>query len=302
MLNAISVDVEEYFHATNFDPYVGPAKWHAMPSRIDATNELTLSLFEEAGVKGTFFILGSLARRQPHIVRMIAETGHEIGSHGYAHRLAYEQTPRAFFRDVYRSKALLEDLSGTEVRGYRAPNFSIIDSNQWAYDELIRAGYFYDSSLYPVRHPRYGNRDKGRTPQLVRRSSGHLIEFPLATTEFRLPGGELRLGVAGGAYWRFFPKPFVRWCLERTNAHDGLPFSCYFHPWELDRDQPRVAGLPLITRLRHYGGTANFVETLRYFLRAFNFAPLWDTLLEQYSPLIEEARRELASRRETQSA
>lgn len=282
MLNAISVDVEEYFHATNFDPYVGPARWHSMESRAQSSVDRTLSVFAENDTKGTFFVLGCLARRLPQIVRQIAAAGHEIGSHGYGHRLAYHQNQRAFARDVLRTKALLEDIIGHEVRGYRAPNFSILDGNAWAYDALVSAGYRYDSSLYPVRHPRYSNRDKPRVPFKLERPSGELLIFPLATSAFHLLGSEFRLGVAGGAYWRFFPKEMIRWCLSRAANQERLPINCYFHPWELDPDQPVIQSMPWLTRLRHYGGTRQFEGKLRYFLRSFTFTPIWPILSDLF--------------------
>ena len=283
MLNAITVDVEEYFHATNLEPYFGPAKWHSLPSRVDESTRRLLDLFARNGVKGTFFILGYVARRHPKLVQDIAREGHEIASHGYGHRLVYNQTPRAFFRDVRKTKYLLEDLTGAAVLGYRAPNFSIRDKNLWAYDELIRAGYRYDSSLYPVRHERYGNLNRSYLPERLQRHSGELAEFPLAVSPLRLLGKEYRLPVAGGAWWRLFPSLYILWALRRMRH----PRNCYLHPWEIDAGQPRVA-LPFLTRIRHYTGVGTFENKIERFLRAFEFTTVSTVAQEHYPEILPE--------------
>ena len=271
MKNAISVDVEEYYHAANLEPVAGPAKWHSLPKRTKASTEQILDMFDAAKVRATFFILGCVAARSPELVRNISRRGHEIASHGYAHRIAYEQTPRQFARDVRRAKLLLEDLSGTEVQGYRAPSFSITDKNPWAYDALIAAGYRYDSSLYPVNHPRYGNASKSLLPFFIKREMGSLLILPLAVSPLQLFGREIRLPVAGGAYWRIFPRWYLRWALQRINSVSSHPFICYFHPWELDPGQPYYRELPFLTRIRHYTGLARFPATIEYFLNNFSF-------------------------------
>lgn len=274
MLNTISVDVEEYFHATNLEPWIGPAKWHTLPSRVEYSVRRLLEIFREAQTKGTFFVLGSVARRWPSVIREISAAGHEIASHGYAHRLAYEQTPKKFFRDVYRTKHLLEELCGSQLLGYRAPNFSIRDANAWAYDELLRAGYQYDSSLYPVRHQRYGNRDKARTPFFVQRQDGSLLIVPLATTEFHCGSLAARIPIAGGAYWRLLPKSFISWALKRTNEKEGIACHCYLHPWEIDPAQPRFRELPYLIQLRHYSGITAMDKRLEHFLKHRSFVPI----------------------------
>lgn len=271
MKNAISVDVEEYYHAANLDAVAGPAKWHTLPKRTKASTEQILEIFDRRGIRATFFILGCVATKHPELVRVIANAGHEIASHGYAHRIAYEQTPRQFARDVRRAKLLLEDLSGSEVVGYRAPSFSITDQNPWAYDALIASGYRYDSSLYPVKHPRYGNSAKSLFPFFLKRDVGQLLILPLAVSPVRLFGRDLRLPVAGGAYWRIFPRPYLRWALKRINAMSSHPFICYFHPWELDPGQPYYRELPFLTKVRHYTGLSRFPETIEYFLKHFEF-------------------------------
>ncbi len=273
MLNVISVDVEEYFHAANLEPFIGPQRWHSVPSRVVASTERTLELFASGNARGTFFILGSTARRHPDLVRRIADAGHEIASHGYGHRLAYEQSPRSFYRDIVKSKRILEDISGKEVLGYRAPNFSIKEENAWAYDELIRAGYRYDSSLYPIWHPRYANTQRSLDAEIISRDSGQIAVFPLAVAEYQLFGRRLRVPVAGGAYWRLFPRCLMKHGLSQINKN-GKYFITYFHPWELDAGQPIVKGMGFLTRLRHYGGVECFDDTISYFLQRFTFAPL----------------------------
>jgi polysaccharide deacetylase family protein (PEP-CTERM system associated) len=281
MLNAISVDVEEYFHATNLDPYIGRDKWDYAPSRAEESIRKTLEIFSNTDTKGTFFILGQLAERHPHLVKEIAKAGHEIGSHGFDHYLAYDQTPEKFLSDVTRSKKLLEDISSQEVLGYRAPNFSITDRNQWAYDSLLEAGYKYDSSVYPVWHPRYSNTDKSRAITTITRENGSLLCMPLAAGELVLPGKTIRLPVAGGAYWRLFPRFFLRWGLNRINRCDKLPFCCYFHPWEVDSGQPRIEEMPWLTKIRHYGGIKTLDKRLEFFMRTFKFGTIQDVLKAQ---------------------
>ncbi len=277
MLNAISVDVEEYFHATNLEACAPPRRWHALPSRVEESTEKVLDIFQKCKTRGTFFILGYVARRHPELVRRIAAAGHEIASHGYGHQIALRQSPRVFYRDVYRSKRLLEDLAGTEVSGYRAPSFSINDTNLWAYDALIRAGYRYDSSLYPTYHPLYGNPHRELMPTIITRDSGELVEFPMAVSTFSLAGYEFRLPVAGGAYWRFLPLGMLRYCLTRINDKNHRASTCYFHPWELDPLQPYFSELPLLKRARHYTGVASFSARLEQLLNSLTFGPVRDS-------------------------
>ncbi len=274
MLNAISVDVEEYFHAANLEPLVGPARWHSMPSRVVESTDHILNLFAQTNTKGTFFILGYVAQRHPTLIRRIAAEGHEIASHGYGHRLAYTQTPKSFYRDIRRTKLLLEDLTGHQVKGYRAPNFSIIQQNLWAYDELIRAGYLYDSSLYPVWHPRYANLARARVIEFVWREEQRLLIVPLATAALGMGFFKFSLPVAGGAYWRLLPEAFNRWGLQRRQNVERQPSICYLHPWEVDTDQPRVAGLSPLTSLRHYGGIGALPKLIVKFNREFNFSTI----------------------------
>lgn len=289
MVNAISVDVEEYFHASNLDPFIGPARWHKLASRVEASTQVFLEIFSRHKVSGTFFILGYVARRHPGLVKEIAALGHEIASHGYSHRLAFNQTPKAFYRDVRRTKLLLEDLTGKSVLGYRAPSFSIKDHNQWAYDELIRAGYVYDSSIYPVWHPRYANQHKPRTPHIITRPEGQLFELPLAVSLLKTPFFSLRVPVAGGAYWRLLPLSFLHWGLERINLHEAQSFVSYTHPWEVDTGQPIVEELSFLSKIRHYGGTKNLPRRLEFFLNKFRFGTVKEVAEAAFGDAAREA-------------
>ncbi|MCB0358856.1 MAG: DUF3473 domain-containing protein, partial [Bdellovibrionales bacterium] len=222
--------------------------------------------------------LGYFAKRHPEIVRSIATAGHEIASHGFNHHLVYQLRPDEFREDVSSTKSLLEDLTGSVVRGYRAPNFSITERAPWAHEILVETGHVYDSSVYPVWHPRYANLDKPREITDIETPAGPLTVVPLSAASVSLFGRTLRLPAAGGAYWRLFPRSLIGHLLARVSEGDGLPLCCYFHPWELDPGQPRVAELPMLTRLRHYGGISSFDRRVEYFLRRFPFSTVWEVI------------------------
>lgn len=274
MVNAISVDVEEYFHAQNVQQFVPRERWHAMPSRVVESTQRVLDLFARHQVRATFFVLGYVADAHPSLVKEIHRAGHEVASHGYWHQLVYSQSPAEFRDDVTRSKALLEDLIGESIIGFRAPNFSILSSVDWAYDILVEAGYQYDSSLYPVWHPRYANLQRPLVPEQLRRRNGTLLEVPLAVATKNLFGRELRAPVAGGAYWRLLPRIYNFWGLRQIAATPDRVAVCYFHPWELDPGQPRVKSLSFPTRIRHYGGTSRFSRILEKYLQKFEFGTI----------------------------
>ena len=279
MLNAITVDVEEYFHAANIERVVPPRIWHAQPSRVEASTDRLLEVFATHSCRGTFFVLGCVARRHPALVRRIADAGHEIASHGYGHRLVTAQTRKAFARDIRKSKFLLEQVVGREVVGYRAPNFSIRDSVLWAYEELVAAGYRYDSSLHPVAHPRYGNTHRATEAALQQTPAGPLILIPLTVLRLQLGNREFRLPVAGGAYWRLFPRLWTLFALSRC-ATKGAPYlNTYLHPWEIDVGQPRFSELPIATQIRHYGGTASLEGTVAAVMQRFPSVPLSEIIL-----------------------
>lgn len=269
----ISVDVEEHFHALNLEAVVPPRQWHSQQSRVEYATDRLLEIFARNQTLGTFFILGCVARRNPQIVRKIAAVGHEIGSHGYGHRLVYLQTEAAFRRDVRRTRLLLEDLTGKAVYGYRAPNFSITSRTPWAHGALLESGYRYDSSVYPTWHPRYANLDQPRDSFSVSHDGRKLLIFPLATAQWQVLGRTLRLPVAGGAYWRLFPRKLIDIGLNRALLQEKIPINCYLHPWEIDAGQPRFESLSFLTKLRHYGGVEGLERRLDHFLSNHRFVP-----------------------------
>lgn len=266
VVNAMSIDVEDYFHVSVFDGIVPRSRWERMESRVCANTERLLAIFEEFGVRSTFFILGWVAERHPALVRDIAARGHEIASHGYAHRLIYDQTPEAFRRDVRHAKRLLEDASGRRVVGYRAPSYSVTSRSLWALDILLEEGYEYDSSIFPIRHDRYGIPVSERKPYRIDRAVGSLVEVPGSTTRL----GPLNLPVAGGGYFRLLPYWWTRWGISRVNRLEKRPAVFYLHPWEIDPDQPRLQAGRL-GHFRHYRNLEHTETRLRRLLTDFSF-------------------------------
>lgn len=267
--NAMSVDIEDYFHAHAMEPHFPRSGWDDLPRRVDANTDRTLDLFARHDVRATFFILGWVAQRCPGHVRRIAEAGHEIASHGFAHHRVTELDADAFRRDLAETRAVLEDLSGQPVRGYRAPSYSIGESNRWALDVLEAEGYAYSSSIYPIRHDHYGMRAAPRHafhPTAERR----LLELPITT--FECAGRRLPCG--GGGYFRLYPYRFSRWALRRVNRDEGRAAIFYFHPWELDPDQPRATGADLRTRFRHYVNLGRMESRMDRLLADFR----WDRM------------------------
>ena len=278
--NAMSIDVEDYFHVSVFDGIVPRARWDGLESRVCANTERLLEIFDDYEVHSTFFVLGWVAERFPHLVRRIADAGHEVASHGSEHRLIYDQTRKAFREDVRRAKRVLEDAGGTRVAGYRAPSYSVTPRSLWALDILIEEGYRYDSSIFPIRHDRYGIPVSARHPYVLRRDKGDIIEVPASTTTL----GPLNLPVAGGGYFRILPYGWTRWGIERVNRIERRPAVFYLHPWEIDPDQPRL-GAGLLSRFRHYRNLHQTETRLRQLLSDFRFdtmravldaAPTWD--------------------------
>jgi polysaccharide deacetylase family protein (PEP-CTERM system associated) len=270
ILNAMTVDVEEHFQVSGFEGTVRREDWAGIPSRVGDNTARLLDLFDEVGIKATFFVLGWIAERHGGLVRTIAARGHEIASHGYSHRLAYTQTVEEFRDETLRSKKLLEDTVGVPVVGYRAASFSIDGRNLWALEVLSDAGFTYDSSLFPVVHDRYGVPGAPRHPyRLKAPGSGSLLEIPPSTLRF----GRTVLPVAGGGYLRLYPLAFTRWAIARINRQEGMPAVVYVHPWETDPEQPRIDG-PALSRLRHYVGLAGTVAKLRSIADRFRFGPM----------------------------
>jgi polysaccharide deacetylase family protein (PEP-CTERM system associated) len=266
VVNAMSVDVEDYFHVSVFDGVVPRFTWAQMESRVCRNTDRLLELFDEYEVKSTFFVLGWVAERHPELVRRIADAGHEVASHGHAHRLVYDQTPDAFREDVRRAKGLLENAGGRPVGGFRAPSYSITPRSLWALDVLIEEGYWYDASIFPIRHDRYGIPVSPRAPFPIRRRAGELMEVPGSTVRL----GPLNLPVAGGGYFRILPYAWTRWGIARLNATERRPAVFYVHPWEIDADQPRLpAGW--LGRFRHYRNLDRTEARLRSLLSEFRF-------------------------------
>src|SRR6185503_7031515 len=230
VVNAMTIDVEDYFHVSVFDGLVPRHAWGSMESRVCANTERLLELFDETGVTATFFVLGWVAERFPRLVRQIAAAGHEIASHGYHHQLLYTLTPAQFREDVRASKALLEQASGTAVIGFRAPSYSIVESSLWTLDILIEEGYAYDTSIFPIHHDRYGIPNAERHEHVIDRKAGSLIELPASTTRV----GNVNLPIAGGGYFRLLPYAWTHWGIDRVNRLERKPVVFYVHPWELD--------------------------------------------------------------------
>jgi polysaccharide deacetylase family protein (PEP-CTERM system associated) len=266
IVNALTVDVEDYFHVSAFDAVVSRASWSGFESRVVANTTRLVELFERSGVKATFFVLGWVAHRFPSLVRDIAGAGHEVASHGFHHQLVYMLTPEQFRADVRLAKATIEDAAGRPVRGFRAPSFSIVRSSLWALDVLLEEGYTYDTSIFPIHHDRYGIPDAPRHPHVVKRTPGSLVEVPPSTVRL----GGTNFPIAGGAYFRMFPYAWTRWGISRVNSLEQQSAIFYLHPWEIDPDQPRfdVSGL---TRLRHYSGLHRTHPRLTRLLRDFRF-------------------------------
>ena len=267
VVNALTIDVEDYFHVSAFAPYIARSSWDSLPCRIEQNIDRVLQLLADRSVNATFFTLGWIAERYPEMVRRIVAGGHELASHGYAHERAAAQGPDPFFADVALAKAVLEDIVGTEVQGYRAPSFSINDDNLWAYDCLAKAGYRYSSSVYPFRHDHYGAPGRSRFAHLA---SAGVLEVPIATVRlFRtnLPAG-------GGGYFRLMPYALSRWLIRRVNDADEESAVFYFHPWEIDPEQPRVKEADPRARFRHYINLERTATRLQLLLADFR----WDRL------------------------
>ncbi len=268
-----TVDVEEYFHASAFEPYLSRDRWALTESRLVPSMARLLKLLDGHGVRGTFFTLGIVAEQHPQLVRDIAGAGHEIASHGWDHRRITDQTRDEFRESLRRSKCLLEDLGGARILGFRAPSFSITRGREWALDVLIEEGYSYDSSLFPVRRPGYGYGGGKRDSHRLDRQSGSLLEVP--PTTLRRFGMTIPTG--GGAYFRFLPYKLFRLGLEDAERR-GTVGTFYIHPWELDADQPRVS-VPAWVRVRHYWGLQRTETRLHRLLSEFRFTSIRQSLL-----------------------
>lgn len=279
IVNAMTVDVEDYFQVQAFASHIDRADWDAFDCRVERNTDLVLSLFDAAGVRATFFTLGWVAERYPALIRRIVDQGHELASHGFEHIRADTQTAEEFRDDVRRTRLLLEDVGGTAVNGYRAATFSIGPNNQWAYEVLAEEGYCYSSSIYPVRHDLYGMPDAPREPHYPRGRDG-VIELPMTT----LRVGERNFPCSGGGYFRLLPYALSRWQMRHINRSDQAPCIFYFHPWEVDPEQPRQHGISAKTRFRHYVGLNRMQTRLRQLLQDFHWAAMADVFADSIEP------------------
>lgn len=280
--NAMTVDVEDYFQVSAMEPYVKRSDWAARPLRVEHNTDTVLQLFSDAGVRATFFTLGWVAERCPQLIRRIIDGGHELASHGYDHTRAHQQDRQQFSEDIRRTKAMLEQIGGVSVQGYRAASYSIGRSNFWALDELAAAGYRYSSSIYPVRHDLYGVPDAPRHAFFPARAPG-LLEVPVTTARF----GERNVPAGGGGYFRLFPYPVSRYLIRRVNDRDQMPAVFYFHPWEIDPAQPRPQQLDLRTRVRHYLNLQQMAPRLKRLLTDFRWGRMDEIFLSRPAPTID---------------
>lgn len=285
LTNYLTIDVEDYFHVSAFEKQSPPDTWAQRESRVERNTDLVLELLDQFNVTGTFFILGWVAERFPEITRRIADAGHEVACHGYLHQRVALLQRDAYRQDIRRAKALLEDQAGQPVIGYRAPSYSITRQTAWAFDELIEAGFHYDSSIFPMTHDFYGIPDWPRfagyaakygeswqdTETLAEGDVG-IREIPITTLRF---GGK-NLPIAGGGYFRLLPYALTRWGLKRINETEKQPFVFYLHPWEFDPQQPRMEGAGAKSRFRHYLNLDKTESRFKKLLRDFTFRPMRD--------------------------
>jgi len=275
MKNALTVDLEDYFHVSAYSGKVRLEEWDSYPSRVAANTDRLLALLAEHNCLATFFVLGWVSEKKPEIVARVAAAGHEIACHSLLHRKIFDLTPQVFREDTRRAKAVIEDAAGKEVLGYRAPSFSVTKKSLWALEILAEEGFQYDSSIFPVEHPSYGIPDAPRTPYWVDTPGGRILEFPMPT----LTVGAMRSPIGGGAYLRFLPYSYTRWAIRYLNRSENLPVCVYIHPWELDPEQPRMGG-SLSARIRHYFGLQGTETKLRRLVRDVEFCPLGSLITE----------------------
>ncbi|MEQ8783520.1 MAG: DUF3473 domain-containing protein [Roseibium album] len=280
-LNALTFDVEDYFQVAAFDAAIDRNSWDRLPLRVEKNTLLLLELLARHQVKATFYILGWIAEKVPGLVREIAECGHEVACHGYGHKLVYHQSPQEFRDETRRSKRILEELIQAPVSSYRAASYSITRESLWALEILAEEGFTTDSSIFPIRHDRYGLKGGPRQPHLVRLPSGRqLLEFPIST--IRALG--VYLPVSGGGYFRLYPYRLSRYLARRINA-GGQPFVFYLHPWELDPEQPRIENVGPLTRFRHYNNLRRCHARLNRLLCDFSFSTVSESIRADYPDL-----------------
>ena len=270
---AMTVDVEDYFHVAAFENNIDPKDWPNHQCRVEKNTQQLLELFSEKGITATFFILGWVAERYPHLVEEIARQGHEIASHGYSHKIVYKQTPEIFREETDRSKKLLEDITQTNVAGYRAASYSITQKSLWALDILAECGFEWDSSIFPIHHDNYGIPQSPTSPYYIEtNNNGNIKELPLTTAKYF----GVKFPAAGGGYFRLFPYWLSKKLL--SIATESSPAIFYLHPWEIDPDQPRVEGASLFSKFRHYNNLDKCMDRLRRLTDDFEFTTVSNAL------------------------
>ncbi len=282
VINGLSVDVEDWFQVGAFENVIERSDWDDLSLRVEDNVVRILDMFDEADVKATFFTLGWVAQRHGPLMRRIVEAGHELASHGYDHARVFTFNQKEFGEDIRKAREILEDASGASITGYRAPSFSIDQRTPWAYVELAQQGYAYSSSVAPVAHDHYGWRD---APRFAFRPlpGADLIEIPVTTA---MLGGK-RVAAGGGGFFRVLPYAFSRWAIRQVNREEGRPAVFYFHPWEIDPDQPRVPGAPVKSRLRHYTNLKKMAPKLRDLVGEFAWGRM-DMIAHREAALVEE--------------
>jgi polysaccharide deacetylase family protein (PEP-CTERM system associated) len=275
ILNAMSVDVEDYFQVSAFETVVARREWDSYESRVSRNTDRLLAMFDRRSVRATFFVLGWVAERHPALIRRIHAAGHELASHGHHHGLVYKLSPRAFREDIRTAKAAIESVAGVGIVGYRAPSFSITRESIWALDILIEEGYAYDASIYPIHHDRYGISDWPRQISQVARGSGSIWEVPGSTV--RHAGANWPIG--GGGYFRLLPYAWTRYGIAAVNRRENAPTVFYVHPWEIDPEQPRIR-TGLVSRIRHYSNLDKTEDRLNTLLTDFRFGTVCDVIAQ----------------------
>ncbi len=275
MKNAMTVDVEDYFQVSAFERYIKREEWNNIPSRVEMNTNKILDIFSANNVKGTFFTLGLVAEQHPQLIQRIIDEGHELASHGYEHIRVTQQTPKQFKNDVIRTKALLEDLSGKPIKGYRAASYSINNSNLWALDILAETGHLYSSSIYPIRHDLYGMPDAPRF-QYYPRENQNIIELPITTLKMF----DRTFPCGGGGFFRLYPYMLSKWAINRVNKKEKQSGMFYFHPWEIDTEQPRQKDLDIKTKTRHYMNLDKMEGRLIKLLKDFSWGRMDDIFLK----------------------
>ncbi|MCA9213415.1 MAG: DUF3473 domain-containing protein [Planctomycetales bacterium] len=274
ILNAFTVDVEDYFQVSAFENDIQRRSWDRFPSRVERSTLRLLELLSDYDIRATFFVLGWVAKRNPDLVRAIDDAGHEIASHSYWHRLIYNVTPRQFREDLRRSKQVLEDIVGKPIDIFRSPSFSITKKSIWALDILVEEGFKIDSSVFPIYHDRYGIPDAQRDIHQIETNSGTIWEFPPSVIEY----GNFNLPVSGGGYFRLYPVSWTNYWLQQINDQKKRPFIFYVHPWEIDDEQPRLRAGSVVSRIRHYMNLSTTEEKLRRLASTFQFGSVTEVV------------------------